>query len=71
MHKSLRGIKRKLDLEWSCRARIDSLNDETLSKMAKAGCRQIYVGIEAADDEILRLMKKHLTMNKTVDMVKK
>lgn len=63
-------MARNLDLEWSCRARIDSLDKEILAKMSKAGCRQIYVGIEAADDEILKKMKKHLTTNKTIDMIK-
>lgn len=42
-----------LDLKWWCQTRPDGLNEALIEKMAKAGCKQIGIGIESVDDEIL------------------
>jgi len=55
-------IKRKLDLIWSCRARVEHVNDEFLKLMRKAGCRRIYYGIESGDQEILNQDHKGITL---------
>ncbi len=56
-----REVKRRgLKLEWSCRSRVDVVDEEILREAAKAGCRQIYYGIESADLNILRTIKKDI-----------
>ncbi|UCB57004.1 MAG: glycosyltransferase [Candidatus Omnitrophota bacterium] len=52
--------KRKLDIEWSCRSRVDAVDNEILREAAGAGCRQIYYGIESVDPQILHTIKKEI-----------
>ena len=54
-------IKRGLQFQWECLARVDSLSDATYLQMYKAGCRRVYFGIESGDDSILKLMNKKIT----------
>jgi len=51
-------IQRQLDLEWSCRSRVDMVDDESLALAARAGCRKIYFGIESAEASVLTAIKK-------------
>lgn len=43
---------RKLNFRWSVYTRIDLIDDELLSLMAGAGCRNITFGIEAGNEKI-------------------
>jgi len=52
--------KRGLKIEWSCRSRVDVVDEEILREAAKAGCRQIYYGIESVDPNVLRTIKKNI-----------
>lgn len=53
-------IERRLDVEWSCYARVDNLarRPGLAAKMHQAGCVAVYFGIESGDDSILRAMRK-------------
>ncbi|HAR62378.1 MAG: hypothetical protein DKM50_11540 [Candidatus Margulisiibacteriota bacterium] len=55
-------ISLKLDLSWSCYARVDTINEDVLRLMKKAGCWQISYGIESGCQEILDLVKKNVTL---------
>jgi len=55
-------IKRGIKITWSCNARAD-LDLETLQIMKKAGCRLIIVGYESGADEILKSIKKGITID--------
>ncbi|AJF61832.1 TPA: radical SAM protein [Candidatus Woesearchaeota archaeon] len=50
--------KRKIRIAWSCRSRVDTIDEEMLIEMKKAGCYRIYFGIESGDEQILRNIKK-------------
>ena len=52
--------KRKLDITWSCNARVN-LDYETMKVMKEAGCRLLDVGYESGSDEILKNIKKGIT----------
>lgn len=54
-------IKRKLDIPWTCLARVNFVDQETLGWMKKAGCWQISYGIESGNPEVLKIIKKGLT----------
>lgn len=56
-------IERKLDIEWWCAARTDSVTKALLRKMRNAGCTQIFYGIETANQGTLNLIKKRTTVN--------
>jgi anaerobic magnesium-protoporphyrin IX monomethyl ester cyclase len=44
--------RRRLDILWACRSRID-IDEELLREMKDAGCGRIYYGIESGSQEIL------------------
>lgn len=62
--------KRKLDLEWSCRARVDTVDEEILKEAAASGCRQIYYGIESVDQDVLNRINKNIAPEKAVQAIR-
>jgi radical SAM superfamily enzyme YgiQ (UPF0313 family) len=55
-------IKHYPELKWSCFSRIDTVNHELLHKMARAGCVEIYYGIEVATEKMQKLIGKRLKL---------
>ena len=56
-------LKRKLDLCWWGNIRFDAAFTPALAKkMAKAGCVCVTGGLECADDRLLKLMNKGITL---------
>jgi len=51
-------IKNNLKINWICSARIDTINEEILDYMKKAGCKKISFGLESGSNRVLRLMNK-------------
>lgn len=47
---------------WKCSARMDCVDEELLERMAAAGCRSIYYGIEAGSARMQKISKKHLDL---------
>lgn len=63
-------IKRKIRIEWSCRSRVDVVDEELLKMASIAGCRQIYYGIESADPEVLKNIKKTVSLEQVQRAIK-
>lgn len=53
-------ISSNTDILWTCFARVDTVDEELLRKMKKAGCHQIMFGIENFNEDILRKIKKNI-----------
>ena len=51
-------IKRRLKLIWCCSARIDTISEELLKQMKKAGCIQVDFGVESGSPSVLKRLKK-------------
>lgn len=51
-------IDEKLNINWVCTSRVDSIDEEMLSWMKKAGCWGISFGVESGNQQMLDLMKK-------------
>lgn len=62
--------KRKLNITWSCNARVDTLDLETMKEMKKANCRFLIVGFESANNEILNNIKKGFNIKTARDFAK-
>jgi len=62
-------IKKEINITWSCNARAD-LDYETLYLMKKAGCRLIIVGYESGSDEILKSIKKGITISQAKEFTR-
>lgn len=62
-------IRRNIKIEWSCRSRIDEVDEELLRQAYKAGCRRIYYGIESASSVVLRNISKGITLDQIANAV--
>jgi len=56
--------KNRLDIKWSCEARVDLINKDMIERMYDAGCRAITFGLESADRSILKNMNKPISPEK-------
>jgi radical SAM superfamily enzyme YgiQ (UPF0313 family) len=63
-------IKRGLKINWTSFARVDTVSLELLQKMKDAGCTTISFGVESANTEILKLVKKGITTDKVIKAIK-
>jgi len=62
-------IRRKLEFQWECLSRVDTLDFEMASMMKAAGCARVFFGIESGNNDILRKMKKSTTVEQSVSAV--
>lgn len=66
--------RRKLDIEWSARSRVDVVDNQILKEAARAGCRQVYYGIESVEQRILDGVNKKTdpkTVREAISLSKK
>lgn len=56
--------QRGLRFRWECLGRVDSIDFDLAGEMRDAGCDRIFFGVESADDSILRLMNKKITVER-------
>lgn len=55
-------IKEKISFSWACNARVDTVDQEILSLMKKAGCNCVFYGVESGNQGILDYYKKGITL---------
>ena len=55
-------IEKKIDILWSVSFRADIITQEIANKMKKAGCYNVSIGIESANNEILKKIGKGTTI---------
>lgn len=53
-------------IAWLCTARADSITEDIISIIKKAGCWGVSIGIETGDEEIQKKIRKNLTVE-TID----
>ena len=61
--------RRKLDIVWAARTRVDCISDDVLKAMRRAGCTRIYYGIESGNREVLSTLKKSTSMEMYRDVI--
>jgi radical SAM superfamily enzyme YgiQ (UPF0313 family) len=62
-------IKRNLKLKWTSFARVDTVSEEMLTKMKAAGCSAVSFGVESGNPEILKTIKKGITLEQVIEAV--
>lgn len=62
--------EKKLDISWSCFTRADLVNKKLLLAMKRAGCHLILFGVETADEQIMKNIRKNLSLDKVVKNVR-
>ncbi len=56
--------EKNIDLTWTCMSRVDYVTAEVLQKMKASGCHQICYGVESVDENILKNIRKRLSLEK-------
>lgn len=67
-------IKEKLPIRFRIQARVDTVDEEVLKMLKKAGCDLIEYGAESGSDKVLKAMGKNITIEKikkAVELTKK
>ena len=59
-------IRDNVDILWYCESRVGFLERETLIKMKRSGCSGIGFGVESGSPRILKLIKKNITVDQTI-----
>jgi len=57
-------IRRDLKIKWESPTRADKVDPELLKLMKKAGCIRLRYGVESGDKNILKIMRKDITIAK-------
>jgi len=59
-----------LNLSWSALSRIDTINNELLKTMKKAGLIEVKYGIESGNNTLLQSMGKNINIKQISDVLK-
>jgi anaerobic magnesium-protoporphyrin IX monomethyl ester cyclase len=62
-------LARGLRVKWSCFARVDTVSPDLLRKLKEAGCTAVAFGIETGNEEILKTIRKKITLPQVVAAV--
>jgi len=54
-------VQREMNITWTAISRVDSVDEELLCWMRKAGCIQISYGVESGSEKIRRFLNKKIT----------
>jgi radical SAM superfamily enzyme YgiQ (UPF0313 family) len=55
-------LRRKLDIMWDIRTRVDNVDKVLLERLKAAGCARIHYGVESGNPEILKVLRKGITI---------
>ncbi|MBI4667797.1 MAG: radical SAM protein [Elusimicrobia bacterium] len=61
--------KERLDVGWTVRSRVDSVNENVLDALKSAGCHTIMYGVESSDPEILKRMHKDISPQRVREVI--
>lgn len=62
-------IARGFRFKFSVTCRVNVVDDTLLALMRRAGCEMIFYGLECANDQILKFMRKGITVNQAVNAI--
>lgn len=64
-------IKSNLNIKWTCSSRVDTLDEEMIDIMYKAGCRGMFLGIETGSPRMQKIINKNLRLNEVKNIANK
>ncbi len=59
-----------LKLKWECNSRVNTINEKMLKAMKKAGCYRVKYGLEAANERVLKSIRKRITLDQARAAIK-
>lgn len=63
-------LRRGLKIKWSCMMRVDNAEQNMLAVMKRAGCQMIEIGVESADESVLKKANKRIDLKQVIETVK-
>lgn len=63
-------VDNELELEWTCLSRADTLNEEMIFWMKKAGCKRVYIGVESGSESVLEAINKKIDLDSALENLK-
>ncbi len=57
-------IRRKLNIGWDIRARVNNIDKDLLKKLKEANCERVHYGVESGNPEILKILNKGITVDR-------
>ena len=63
-------IAKKVNISWACNSRVDTVNEDILRLMKKAGCWEILFGAESGNQKSLDLINKKTTVEQNTKALK-
>jgi radical SAM superfamily enzyme YgiQ (UPF0313 family) len=62
-------LKRNLNVKWTSFARVDTVSLMVLQRMKDAGCQAVSFGIESGNAQILKTIRKGITLSQVIEAV--
>ncbi|MFH1114674.1 MAG: radical SAM protein [Pseudomonadota bacterium] len=59
-----RIVELGLHISWDIRARVDTVDEQMLRALRRAGCRAVHYGVEAGSERILKRLEKGITIQR-------
>lgn len=72
--RDLCDIMKKYGMVWGCQARVDAITEPIAKMLSESGCRYVDLGIESFNDDILKYIKKGITVAdiyRAIELLKK
>ncbi len=63
-------IRRNLKIRWTSFARVDTVSARVLTRMREAGCDTVSFGVESGNTEMLKRIKKGISLEQVINAVK-
>ncbi len=63
-------VEKEIKILWSTSVRADIITEHTANKMKGAGCYNVAIGVESANNDILKKMNKQTTIEKLTEGIK-
>ena len=63
-------LRRGLRVHWTCTIRANVADREILARMKSAGCWRVRIGVEAGDPEVLKLIRKDVSLDQVRSVVR-
>jgi len=57
-------MERNIKSPWGCNIRADTVDEDLLRLMKRAGCREVWIAVESGSAKILKEMKKDIDLDR-------
>jgi len=68
--KELCDMMKPLNIFYRCSTRVNHVTEENIKNLYDSGCREIGIGIEVANDEALKQLKKQITVKQCEEAIR-